>query len=432
MFRKLRPGPLGALGVVLIACVLGCAGDRDGGPLSAARRVAGQPDRTKEELRASVGWIDPPAQQAGHSTLTKEEVLAFADRSRAAAKPAAPSPRRSILIVSGGGAYGAYPAGVLAGWTATGTRPEFDVVTGVSTGALIGAYAFLGPEFDCEMQYYYTTMRSEDVYRRRRFIAALFSDSLADSAPLEKIIRKAASDERIARFAAEHQRGRRFYVGTTDLDARRAIVWDMGEIASRGTPESRDLFRQVLLASAAIPGFLPPVPIPVSVDGRRYVERHIDGGVTSSMFFAPPWVPPGQRQNLPPGWLHGSDMYILVAGKIYPDPVPVRPRAIAIASNAVSTIVYDQTRSDLHKLFLLSAMTGMSYNVSVIPRDVPAPTSSTEFQPGQMSQMFEAGRAWAMNGPHWRATPPGYEPGEGAKFRAGTALTDVGQPPPER
>jgi hypothetical protein len=282
------------------------------------------------------------------------------------------------------------------------------------------------------MQHYYTTLRSEDVYRRKRFIAGLLSESLADPAPLEKIIRKAASDERIARFAAEHQRGRRFYVGTTDLDARRAIVWDMGAIASCGTPQSRELFRQILLASAAIPGFFPPVRIPVTVDNRRYVERHIDGGVTSSMFFAPPWVPPGERQKLPPGWLHGSDMYILVAGKMYPDPVPVKPRSIAIASNAISTIVYDQTRSDMHKLFLLSAATGMNYNVSVIPRDVPAPSSSTDFEPRQMSQMFEEGRAWAMRGPHWRASPPGYEPGEGAKFRAGTALTDVGQPPPER
>ena len=122
-----------------------------------------------------------------------------------------------------------------------------------------------------------------------------------------------ATEERINRFAVEHQKGRRFYVGTTDLDARRAVVWDMGAIASRGTPESRDLFRKVLLASASIPGFFPPVRIPVTVDGRPYVERHIDGGTTSSMFFAPPWVPPEARAKLPPGWLHGSDIYILGA-----------------------------------------------------------------------------------------------------------------------
>jgi hypothetical protein len=205
----------------------------------------------------------------------------------------------------------------------------------------------------------------------------------------------------------------------------------MGALASRDTPESRDLFRKVLLASASIPGFFPPVRIAVTVDGRPYVERHIDGGTTSSMFFAPPWVPPAERDKLPPGWLHGSDVYVLVAGKMYPDPVPVKPRTIAIAGNAVSTIVYDQTRSDLAKLFLLTTMTGMNYNVSVIPRDVESPLESTDFDPKEMARLFNAGYTWALSGLKWRITPPGYEPGEGAKFRGGTVLTDVGRPAPE-
>ncbi|MCI0702638.1 MAG: hypothetical protein L0241_16260, partial [Planctomycetia bacterium] len=155
-------------------------------------------------------------------------------------------------------------------------------------------------------------------------------------------------------------------------------------------------------------------------------ERHVDGGTTSSMFFAPPWVPPEARANLPPGWLHGSDLYILVAGKMYPDPMPVKPRTISIASSAVSTIVYDQTRSDLHKLFLLTILTGMNYNLSVIPKDLPAPRESMKFDPAELTQLFNAGFAWAMSAMKWRDTPPGYEPGEGARYRAGTVLTDAG------
>ncbi|HEY1190324.1 MAG TPA: patatin-like phospholipase family protein, partial [Gemmata sp.] len=323
--------------------------------------------------------------------------------------------------------YGAYPAGVLVGWTATGTRPEFDVVTGISTGALLGAFAFLGPSEDCELQRCYTTLESKHIYRRNRLLPSLLSESLADSSPLAQVIAETANDARIARFAQEHQKGRRFYVGTTDLDARRAVVWDMGAIASRGTPESRELFRKVLLASASIPGFFPPVRIPMTVDGKRYVERHIDGGTTSSMFFAPPWVPPEARAHLPTGWLYGSELYILVAGKMYPDPTPVKPRTFAIASNAISTIVYDQTRSDLHKLFLRTAMTGMSYNVSVIPDEVESPLASTDFEPEEMARLFQAGVQWARSGLKWRTTPPGYEPNEGAKYRAGTVLTDIGR-----
>jgi predicted acylesterase/phospholipase RssA len=429
MVRKLlRPGPGIALGLILAAVALGCGGPGGlGERLVHFKHLTGREGRTKEELKASVGWFDLEAQESGRSALHTDELLAFAERSRAAAKPAVPFPRKTVLIITGGGSYGAYPAGVLVGWTATGTRPEFDVVTGVSTGAIIGAFAFLGPSEDCELQKAYTTLRNEDVYRKNRLLAAILSEAFADTAPLAKLIERTATDERIRRFAAEHQKGRRFYVGTTDLDARRAIVWDMGAIASRNTQESRDLFRKILLASASIPGFFPPVRIPVTVDGRQYVERHIDGGTTSSMFFAPPWVPHAEREKLPPGWLYGSDIYVLVAGKMYPDPTPVKARSIAIASNAVSTVIYDQTRSDLHKLFLLSTVTGMNYNVSVIPRDLESPLESTNFDPVEMTRLFNAGAQWAMSGPKWRITPPGYETTEGAKFRAGTILTDTGR-----
>ena len=421
-----RPKTAAALGVVLVAVVIGCRGPDGGERTSLRERLTGPRERTKAQLKASVGWLDTEAQDAGRSPFRSEEMLEFAQQARQARKPAVSPPRKNILILSGGGSYGAYPAGVLAGWSATGTRPEFDVVTGISTGALLGAFAFLGPSEDCAMQHAYTTIRDRDIYHRNRIIAALLSESLADTRPFAKLIAETATEDRIRRIGIEHQKGRRFYVGTTDLDARRGITWDMGAIAARNTPQDRELFRKILLASAAIPGFFPPVRIPVTVDGRRYVERHIDGGTSSSMIFAPPWVAPALRDKLPPGWLYGSNMYILVAGKLYADPVPVKPRTLAIASNAVSTIVYDQTRSDLHKLFLRSILTGMNYNLSVIPKDLDSPLASTEFDPKGMTRLFNAGAQWAMSGPKWRHDPPGYEAGEGARFRAGIKLTDAG------
>jgi predicted acylesterase/phospholipase RssA len=428
--ERLRPGPVLVLGVGLLAAVIGCSSPSSVGErLTPFRRHAGRNERTAEELKASVGWLDIEAQEAGRGSLNSQHLLEFAKKARESAKPPVAYPRKTVLVVTGGGSYGAYPAGVLVGWTATGTRPEFDVVTGISTGALLGAFAFLGPSEDCELQRCYTTLRNSDIYRTNRLIPAILSESIADTAPLAKLIERLATDERIRRCAIEHAKGRRFYVGTTDLDARRAFVWDMGAIASRDTPESRALFRKVLLASSAIPGFFPPVRIPITVDGKRYVERHIDGGTTSSMFFVPPWAPPEERAKLPPGWLYGSDVYILVAGKMYPDPTPVKPRSLAIAGNAVSTIVYDQTRSDLHKLFLHTAILGMNYNVSVIPRDLQSPLASTDFDPAEMSRLFGAGYEWAVSGMKWRITPPGFEPGEGAKFRSGTVLVDTGIPP---
>jgi predicted patatin/cPLA2 family phospholipase len=425
---RVRPGVAAGLLLVLLATLIGCAGRNnldDESTVGRIRRIVEK--RSEEELKTASGWLDLEAQSAGRSVIRNEELLAIANRTRLALKPASLPPKKTILVLSGGGVFGAYPAGVLCGWTEAGTRPEFDVVTGVSTGALIGVFAFLGSSVDSELRRFYTTTSDEDVYRKLRFPRSLLSESLADNSPLAQLIEQYATDEVIRQVAVEHNKGRRLYVATTDLDVRRAVVWDMGAIASRDTPADRVLFRKVLLASAAIPGFFPPVRIAVVVDGTRHVERHIDGGITSSMFFAPPWVSPEQRENLPSTWLYDSNVYILVAGKMYPDPVAVKSRTFSIASNAVSTILYDQTRSDLHKLFLLSILTGMNYNLSVIPKDLPAPIESTSFKPEEMTVLFEAGEEWARKGGKWRTTPSGYEPGEGARYRAGVVLTDSGR-----
>jgi hypothetical protein len=419
--KFIRPGPIIVLGMVVLATVIGCTGSG----LLTRNPVKGE--RSLEDLRAAGGWYDIDAQNAFRETIRNEDLSEFASQSRAARKPAIPVAQKNILILTGGGSYGAYPAGVLVGWSESGTRPVFDVITGTSTGALIGSLVFLGPAYDAELRRVYTCITNDDLYRKRRFLSSILSDSLADSAPLARLIANSITDERVKLMAEEYRKGRRFYVGTSDLDTRRSVIWDVSAMAARDTPGDRELIRNVLLASTSIPGFFPPVRIPITVDGVRHVERHIDGVTSSSMFFAPPWVPPEQRASLPAGWLYGSDLYILVAGKLYADPSPVKARTVAIASQAVSTILYDQTRGDLQRMFLLSILTGMNYNVSSIPEDLTAPDSSTDFKPEEMGPLFEAGVAWARNNRKWRATPPGYERGEGAKYRSGTVLTDTGR-----
>jgi predicted acylesterase/phospholipase RssA len=422
--KFIRPGPLIGLGLIVIAAALGCAG----GDHLGREPIRGE--RSLEDLRASVGWYDVAEQNAIQQTIRSEDLYAFAVQARESRKPTIPFPHKSILVLTGGGSYGAYPAGVLVGWSESGTRPVFDVVTGTSTGALIGCFAFLGQEYDADLRRAYTCMRNEDLYRKRHFPASVLSESLADSAPLAKLIAESITDARVQAMGAEYHKGRRFYVGTSDLDARRSVIWDITALAARDTPGDRELVRNILLASSSIPGFFPPVNIPVIVDGVRHIERHVDGVTSSSMFFVPPWVPPEKRETLPANWLYGSDLYILVAGKLYADPTPVKARTVSIASQAVSTILYDQTRSDLHRMFLLSILTGMNYNVSSIPEDVKAPGSSTEFHPEVMGPLLEAGERWAKSNRKWRETPPGYEWGEGAKYRAGTVLTDTGRRTP--
>lgn len=415
-----------ALTGLVFAMALGCSTARI--PDSRRPDFTGHhraPGRSPEELQASEGWEDLEAQSHFRAMLRPDELLENAARARAANTPAMPFPPKKILVLSGGGIYGAYPAGVLAGWTESGTRPEFDVVTGVSTGAFISVFAFLGPGLDEEMRRHYTSLRSADVFRRRRPLASLLSESFADSAPLARLIEQTVTDQRIAEVAAEHRKGRRLYIATSDLDTRRSVVWDIGALADRGTPADRDLIRKVILASGSVPGFFPPVRIPVNVDGAAYVERHVDGSTTSSMFFAPPYIAPEARAALPPNWLHGSDVYVLVAGKLYADPAPVKSRTLRIAVNAVSTLLYVQTRGDLQKLYLLTVLTGMNYYLTSIPADIPLAEDSTEIVPAEMTRMFEAGREWGRSVRSWRTSPPGYLAGEEPHYRAGIVLTDT-------
>jgi predicted acylesterase/phospholipase RssA len=402
-----RPVHLG-FWLVIIGLIIGC--HTDSAPTPTA---AGLPPST---------LIDPVGYGDGPGLPVARDFFRVGERIRAAQRPAELPPRKSCLCLSGGGAFGAYQAGLLVGWTELGTRPDFDAVTGVSTGALVAALAFLGPDYDPELRRVYTTLKTEDIYTRKRGLRSLFSDSLADNAPLAKQIDRTLTPEAVARLAAEHRKGRRLYIGTTDLDGRRPVVWDLGAIAAREEPGARSLIARLLLASAAIPAFFPPVEVPIEVDGRPLVERHVDGGVTQNVFFRPPQVPPEFRTRPPAEFLFGSDLYVVVAGKLYADPEVVRPKVLKIAAGSVSSLIYAQTRVELVKLYTTTMITGMNYHLAAIPQDFAAPTDSTTFEPSAMERLFEEGRRQALTGTAWRSCPPGVGEGEDLSQRAGTRL----------
>jgi predicted acylesterase/phospholipase RssA len=348
----------------------------------------------------------------------------------------------NILACSGGAVYGAYSAGVLCGWTESGLppdqggRPEFDVVTGISTGALIAPFAFLGSEFDPVLRREYTTTRTEDIFSRQRSIRRVFSQSLVDNTPFRERIERALSPVVLSRIAAEHEKGRRLFIGTTNLDTKRIVLWDVGAIAKRGTPEAAKLVHDVVLASASIPGLFPPVKITVTIDGQQYEELHVDGSVTRSLFFRPPYQPPAERASFGPNSLAGSNLYVLVAGKINPAPNAVRVRTLPLALEATSTLLYSLTRGDLYRMYTYCLLTGMNLRVSAIPEDTPAPTKSAEFDPVEMTKLFEAGRESGRRGDvtrpgkegasedtAWRDVPPGLKGGEKQGLRTGLNLT---------
>jgi hypothetical protein len=364
------------------------------------RDLIDPPAQAEFEQLGALDQFNETARKAG--ALVKAELLKNAPPGR---------PPRNVLCLSGGGSYGAYSAGVLVGWTQRGDRPCFDVVTGISTGALIAPFAFLGPKYDADIQEFYTTSRNEDIFTKRYVRGLLGGESFTDTTPLRRKIDGLLTPEVMAELADAHRSGRRLYIGTTEEEGKRFIIWDLGMIACRNGPGDRELMIDVLIGSASIPGAFPASKIDVYVDGVCHTERHGDGGVSQALFFHPPYVPPEQRtpQTLN---LVGTNVWVIVAGKLYADPEVIKPSALAQAGKAVSTIIYAQTRGDLQRLWTYCLLSGMDYHATAIPQEFAGAGSSGEFKPEVMTGLFEEGRRMICSGTAWRTTPPGTGPDE--------------------
>jgi hypothetical protein len=322
-----------------------------------------------------------------------------------------------MLALSGGGMYGAFDVGVLHGWSASGKRPCFDVVTGISTGALIATFAFLGPHYDDFLRDSYVHISSGDIFRQRWLIpAVLFADSLASSRPLRHKIEAAITPEVLREVAAAHAAGRRLYIGTTNLDTKKLVVWDMGAIASRGTPEALKLYNKVVLASASVPGFLPPVYLDVEINGHKYREMHVDGGASASVFLGAFMLkvdPDNFRSRA------GSNLYVICSGKLDADPECVQPRLASISTAAISSLLYAGNRSDLYRIYCLALIAGVNFNLMAVPEDFHLNPNSLSFDQAEMHALYDAGYQLGYEGRGWRRTPPGAEAPEQALPRAG-------------
>jgi predicted acylesterase/phospholipase RssA len=337
----------------------------------------------------------PMIEEATRALAREKAALQAAGQSIARLPPA------YYLAVSGGGDNGAFGAGLINGWTATGTRPTFKMVTGVSTGALIAPFAFLGPDHDAELREVYTTLTPDRIFRRRRLTAALFDDAMADTTPLAEVIAKYANQKMFDEIGREYNKGRLLLIGTTDLDAQRPVIWNIGALAVSGHPKALDLFRKILRASSAIPGAFEPVLLDVEIDGRKYQEMHVDGGAIAQLFLYPPTIEVGQV-----GVARWRIAYIIRNARLDPDHAQTERRTINIASRAIGTMLAASGQNDVMRTYFVSRRDGVDYNLAYIGSDFTADRPG-EFDPAYMQALYDYGYREARNGQAWHKVPPG-------------------------
>lgn len=313
-------------------------------------------------------------------------------------------PPAYYLAISGGGDDGAFAAGLLCGWSDRGTRPSFKLVTGVSTGAMIAPFAFLGPAYDDRLRAMFTQINANDVYTERGLYGVLFGDSLADTTPLFHLISRYLDANLMAAIARQYEKGRLLLIGTTNLDVQRPVIWNIGAIAASGRPGALELIRKVLLASAAMPGFFPPVMIDVEAGGRQYQEMHVDGGAIAQTFLYPPGI--GRLVNMKKGqYARVRHAYIIRNGRLDPEWAETDRRFLSISARAIATMVHYSGYNDVLRIYGTTQHDGVDYNLAYIGKDFPV-IKHKDFDPAYLRALFAYGYAKARNGYHWHKKPP--------------------------
>lgn len=310
------------------------------------------------------------------------------------------------LTISGGGPNGAYGAGLLTGWSELGTRPEFTMVTGVSTGALSAPYAFLGSDYDFELKKLYTTHGTKDIVNERNIISAAFGDALSGTEPLLKIIQDGVTKEVVAKIAAEHKKGRRLFIGTVNLDAGRSVIWNIGAIAISNHAKKDELIHQVILASASIPVAFPPVQIDVDAGGKTYHELHVDGGTASQVFVYPAavdWKAITKKLKV-----KGTPkVYVIRNAFLKADYQGINRSVLPIAARSIDTLIRTQGIGDIYQIFALCKRDGNDFKLTYIPESFTEKAEEI-FDVKYMRKLYQFGIDKAKAGDVWTSAPPNF------------------------
>jgi len=375
-----------------------------------AQGCATAPPRGKAvpaELQAAANVIGYPAgiryfpRDAAHVAEFESDYLDALTRERAYLhiSPGTKLPPVAYLAISGGGDNGAFGAGLLNGWTKAGTRPTFKIVTGVSTGALIAPFAFLGSDYDEKLKALYTSVSLHDIAKERSLLSIVYGDAMADTTPLHNLVKKYLTQEVVDAIAAEHEKGRILLIATTNLDVRRSVIWNVTEVAAANGPNKLDLIQRILIASAAIPGTFPPVMIDVEAEGQKYQEMHVDGGTASQVFVYPAAI---QLSALAE---RDRTLYVVRNARLDPEWAETDRRTLPIALRAITCLIQNQGVGDLYRIFAIAQRDNVDFNLAYIPRSFQV-QHTVDFDTNYMKALFDVGYQLAVEKREWEKKPP--------------------------
>jgi predicted acylesterase/phospholipase RssA len=316
----------------------------------------------------------------------------------------------TILALSGGGANGAFGAGLLKGWSESGTRPELFIVAGISAGALIAPFAFLGSDYDESLELLFTSLSTDDLITSRSLVTGIFSDALFDTHRFREILQQRVDREMIEEIAREYDRGRRLLIGTTNLDAKRPVLWNIGAIARVGTEEADQLIRDVMLASASIPGVFPPVKIKVRVGDQEYDEIHVDGGVSHQVMIYPAQIDLNKAAKTI-GIAADQTIYVIRNGYLDARWSEVKLNLSGILLSSLDTLIRTQGVGDLYRIYLGALRDEAKFKLAYIPPEFLYDNKEM-FDRDHMRALFDFAYERAKKGYPWASSPPGFFPDE--------------------
>ncbi len=311
-----------------------------------------------------------------------------------------PGEAAQYLALSGGGGNGAYGAGILNGWTQSGRRPTFNAVSGVSTGALMAPFAFLGPAYDSTLADIYTGGEAETLVATPDLGRAAFGSSLFGGRRLLDLVSRYVDDGIVAAIAREHRAGRRLYVVTTNIDSKRGVVWNIGAIANSGRPDSIDLIRKVLAASASVPLAFAPQLIDVTADGHAFQEMHADGNVTTAVFTLPLKYLAAQRKTR----LAGGAIYVVMNTVIEPQFSVVERSTLPIVSASLDTLTTQKSEVDLAAMYAYAKTNKVDFNLTSIDPAIDK-SGLGSFDTAYMRRLYDVGLETGRTGTFWRKSP---------------------------